>query len=112
MQRVGMRPIRSPCSISSARLRLRSFSPMTEKPCAAVASWFSGEAVRIQVAMCPMVRVLGDGDVSYDRPGGRGAAEDLDPAVQQRPDEDEQTADEVAHLLPELLRQQRTDGMG
>src|SRR3712207_7123792 len=41
----------SPGSISSARLRLRSLIPMTEKPWAAVAAWFSGEAVRIQVAM-------------------------------------------------------------
>jgi acetyl esterase/lipase len=32
-------------------LRLRSFSPMTENPRSAVAAWFSGEAVRIQVAM-------------------------------------------------------------
>src|SRR5688500_4443607 len=41
----------SPRSISSARLRFRSLTPMTRKPCSAVAAWFSGEAVRIQVAM-------------------------------------------------------------
>jgi hypothetical protein len=28
---------------------LRSLIPITEKPCSRVASWFSGEAVRIQV---------------------------------------------------------------
>src|SRR3712207_83752 len=43
--------MRSPGSISSARLRLRSLMPMTRKPCSAVAAWLSGEAVRIQVAM-------------------------------------------------------------
>src|SRR3712207_2110315 len=41
----------SPGSISRARLRLRSLTPITEKPFSSVTAWLSGEAVRIQVAM-------------------------------------------------------------
>src|SRR5580700_9095956 len=46
---VRYRTMRSPGSICSARGRLRSLIPITLKPWARVASWFSGEAVRIQV---------------------------------------------------------------
>ena len=52
--------IRSPGSISSARLRLRSLSSITANPCSRVAAWFSGDPVRIQVRIARKSRPLPD----------------------------------------------------
>src|SRR4051794_24920554 len=79
---------------------------MTEKPCARVAAWFSGDPVRIQVRTPPSLgSASGDGDVLDRR---LGLARGLEPA-EGVVDERAQREEELPHDRDEPLRELRRD---
>src|SRR6059058_2918694 len=101
---VRYRTKRSPGATSSAWLRRRSLNPKTSKPRAAVAAWFSGEAVRIQVRTRQIFS--GDRDVlDLGLVAARAALELVDEPVDQRAQDEQQLAHELGDLGAQLGRQ-------